>query len=569
MENLKRYEQIWLNPLFTYEGTWTNNNFTYNSDSRIKFNFTGTTLKIYRHRDSWASNRMAVYVDGVEYLAYNEVTGTEVLMLELTDLSDEEHSVIIDGKYSTSKTHFSVTVIEIDYDGEIKYYSENIQRMSKLSIHKTLKENLPLQIDNTKDEIHFTEDGQIYISKSDGTFKPCNTGDIIREVSNPLTTQPLEYGLFKCSSISSGRLIFDNIKGNILNENNSISLKSNKLYKLDMSLKATSAAGGGHTFNIVDELNNIIDKFETIVVNNNSNSLYSNSLSTFISLEKDSKIYIDTYNTTYSNVDITLTIHEIKNNPVSQYGGFETQILFDGNANQIGEYELSDDINNYDFLIIESWEWNDSEDITYALPIMTSNNTPVPLVATANSNYNSSYGIWKAFNRTRIDVYDCWLVSDASGWIKIDTGKQTECNGVYLAPRIDGAGNICNFTIQGSNDDVLWDNIKYESSSIPVSGKKYYFNGVASYRYYRIIGERYGSYIALSNFDLITGTDKNVTNTILNNPKTINVNRLKISDKTMLTFKNINFNVKSIDCNIYKITGYKGQLPSLLSGGEF
>lgn len=42
-----------------------------------------------------------------------------------------------------------------------------------LSIHKTLKDELPQSIDTSKDELHFTEDGGIYISKNDGTFLKC------------------------------------------------------------------------------------------------------------------------------------------------------------------------------------------------------------------------------------------------------------------------------------------------------------------------------------------------------------------------------------------------------------
>lgn len=44
--------------------------------------------------------------------------------------------------------------------------------VAPLEIHKTLKQNLPPQVqDTSKDELHITEDGGIYISQTNGTLK--------------------------------------------------------------------------------------------------------------------------------------------------------------------------------------------------------------------------------------------------------------------------------------------------------------------------------------------------------------------------------------------------------------
>ena len=46
-----------------------------------------------------------------------------------------------------------------------------------LLIKKTLKENLPTSVDSSRDELHFTEDGGIYLSKSDGTLRQVGVDD--------------------------------------------------------------------------------------------------------------------------------------------------------------------------------------------------------------------------------------------------------------------------------------------------------------------------------------------------------------------------------------------------------
>lgn len=88
-------------------------------------------------------------------------------------------------------------------------------------------------------------------------------------------------------------------------------------------------------------------------------------------------------------------VYCIKSEPthyaVNQYGGFEKTVLFDGNANAAGNYSLEDNIENYDFLLVEGnvSNTNTSELNTYG----TINIIPVSSVVYNHMHqfmYNSS-----------------------------------------------------------------------------------------------------------------------------------------------------------------------------------
>ena len=235
--------------------------------------------------------------------------------------------------------------------------------MTKLSIHKTLKENLPLQIDNSKDEIHFTEDGRIYISKNDGTFQSCNTGDIIKEISNPLTTKPLEYGYIKInenqSIMSKDSIIaINNIEGNLLVDNNSIMFKKGVIYQvnINMNIKLSIAGGAFYALKDVDTGEVIGDILKTVTITHSNNISRSNNVNFQICPNKDIIAYLRFLDSDLQHTieGGNITIQEIRNNPVNQYGGFESKVLFEGEANSVGEYILNDDISNYDYIIVKT-----------------------------------------------------------------------------------------------------------------------------------------------------------------------------------------------------------------------
>ena len=53
--------------------------------------------------------------------------------------------------------------------------------IEKLLIKKTLKENLPQRIATSNPELHFTEDGGLYMSKEDGTLQQIGVDDSTHE----------------------------------------------------------------------------------------------------------------------------------------------------------------------------------------------------------------------------------------------------------------------------------------------------------------------------------------------------------------------------------------------------
>lgn len=388
---------------------------------------------------------------------------------------------------------------------------------------------------------------------------------IIKEVSNPLTTEPLEYGTFVCQSITDGVLGFDVKDGNMTIESNGIKLKHNTLYKFDMSIKAISSAGGGHTFSIKNKKDNsVIDKFEALVINNTANAIYSNSISAFVTVADDSDFYIETYKTTYTNVDIRLVIQEVRNNPVNQYGGFETEVLFEGKISSSGEYTLSDLVENYNLFIVQN---TPGDNLLYSLPPMTSDTTPSPLSVTASNIYSSEYQIWQAFNQRNNGVLDCWLALGTNGWVQIDTGGQTVASHVFLASRSDGA-SVKDIIIQGSDNLSSWETLASITGVLPSDGVVIKFEKTVSYRYYKLTFSNCLTWSALSRFDLMIEqlTVKNSIVTKDSNAHSIIYNGTKSSIFSMTGDK---INVVRVDSPINKIIGVKGQLPSLLGGGEF
>ena len=453
----------------------------------------------------------------------------------------------------------------------------------KLSIHKTLEKNLPLQIDNTKDEIHFTEDGKIYISKNDGTFRSCNTGDIIREVSNPLTTQPLEYGSFKMSVDQKEPFIanvtpikFDISIGNISTNDNKVILKKGKTYNITYALNAQVTGTLGF-YSILYDVTNSKELCITsnVPVTSNSGVTTIPTGQIILTPETDTEIEIrtnaDYISTVYANSSY-LNIYEVKNNPVNQYGGFESQILFDGNANEVDEYQLSDDINNYDLLIIKS---NDTILQQSIVPNMTSNSYN-GYVASASSvllNRDMSQPYTAFDGKTpsgQSDQAGFLTNNTVDGWLKIELPSEKEVKSFSICSFVMITSGLKDFYIEGSNDDIKWD-ILGEYTTGPWSNgvyKDFKLSKTGLYKYYRVSftsnhGYTYSSIGELKLYE----NDKS---------KNIQTKIITVSDlediisfyNGELYFSNNKFFITS-NTKISKIIGIKGQLPSLLSGGEF
>lgn len=77
-----------------------------------------------------------------------------------------------------SETNLDYKVVTIDNINE---------DLKPITINKTLKENLPTQLtDTSKDELHFTEDGGIYLSRNNGTIVQVGVDDETKEKINSI-----------------------------------------------------------------------------------------------------------------------------------------------------------------------------------------------------------------------------------------------------------------------------------------------------------------------------------------------------------------------------------------------
>ncbi|MCE4043360.1 discoidin domain-containing protein [Lysinibacillus fusiformis] len=130
-------------------------------------------------------------------------------------------------------------------------------------------------------------------------------------------------------------------------------------------------------------------------------------------------------------------------------------------------------------------------ELTWYNLAMTSDTTPVPLVASA-SNVFSGLSAWKAFNGTMANADDCWLATkSAIPYLQLDFGKQTKVQAFRMKTRLNNEANSPNaFTISGSNDENANFTILHS-----VTGKNDWVNNTyfnielstpVNYRYYRM-----------------------------------------------------------------------------------
>lgn len=148
--------------------------------------------------------------------------------------------------------------------------------------------------------------------------------------------------------------------------------------------------------------------------------------------------------------------------------------------------------------------FNPSEEPCHA--VMTSDNTPAPLVATASSYYNEAYRPYKAFNGSNVDAADCWLsaAGDVPGsgnpvYLAVDlgVGGETAVNRVHLHSRNSTTDSSpSEWTLSASNlvaptldNDADWTDLLSVTGQ-PYPGKaKFQSQGFVNgtpYRHYRL-----------------------------------------------------------------------------------
>lgn len=153
---------------FTYESTWNtvsspsyyggNIKNTIVNGALVKFNFTGTKIRIIAHlNSSGMSNNVMISIDGVE-VSYSQV-GTslinQALVYEKTGLENKEHYVTITNKTTST---FSFDAIDIDVNATLKPYKKPVHKaclqsssgeVESLQVGSYSNNVIPIMLSNT------------------------------------------------------------------------------------------------------------------------------------------------------------------------------------------------------------------------------------------------------------------------------------------------------------------------------------------------------------------------------------------------------------------------------------
>lgn len=484
---------------------------------------------------------------------------------------------------------FIATGLRIDSE----WYLESIAQKTSgtpLSINKTLKENLPTLVEPNKDEIHFTEDGGIYINDKDGKLIRCNTGDVVKEVSNPLTTTYLEYGEFALSDykypekLENTIIEFDKtINSNIELSNGTIKLRKDKVYHINVNFVGKSSGNSGAKIKLRNITDNVDIKNLTFTsVANTTNTIPQSTMSTILQTTEDMEIALVTGDTYLTEVGIgtNMIVQEIRNNPVNQYGGFQTEILFDGNANTIEEYMLTNDVNNFDFIIPTYKVKGDYDSIPSVIPKMTSNTEPSPFVAKASSEAQPAFGAFNQVTGVREQVW--YSETGFPHWVSITNNESPmTVNAFEITNGTEPSGYSKfapkTFTFEGSNDGETYDVIKEFTIPNLASGAKttLFLDKDVSYKSYKLnITDGYyvdnHAGVVIGELKLFYVNDT-IDSSIIPVSSMGSIIKKVISNENMsILFNKDKLEVLSVNgMSINKIIGIKGQLPSLLVGGEF
>jgi hypothetical protein len=174
-----------------------------------------------------------------------------------------------------------------------------------------------------------------------------------KEFSNPLTTTPLEYGEFGITAdVATGQtvpIVFNKvISGNMRLSAGGVHLTAGKTYELSADTYWGSSA---QLYSVW--FYNVTKAQQIAPAGVPTAGL---GAATFFTPTEDCDVSIIVFTAvTVVALYTKITAKEVRSNPVNQYGGFETKILFDGTAKTYGNYTLTDNVTNYDFIIVE-WD---------------------------------------------------------------------------------------------------------------------------------------------------------------------------------------------------------------------
>lgn len=96
-----------------------------NNEKFIKFNFTGTKIRLITTVSIWKTQNYTLTLDGIEYpyTQYNEKSAFQAISFEKTGLPQGEHTLII-------KTNGAIGMDAFDVDGVLKTYNPDIKDTS-------------------------------------------------------------------------------------------------------------------------------------------------------------------------------------------------------------------------------------------------------------------------------------------------------------------------------------------------------------------------------------------------------------------------------------------------------
>lgn len=130
---------------------------------------------------------------------------------------------------------------------------------------------------------------------------------------------------------------------------------------------------------------------------------------------------------------------------------------------------------------------------------MTSNNAPTPYVASASSEYSTSFQAWDAFNGTIIDSMDAWISGSVGTgqWLQMDLGEGIRIGEYRVVSRggisSTDTGNLNaspkDWTFEGSNDGTNWtvlDTQTLQSNWSSGEERIYTISSPSNFRYYRL-----------------------------------------------------------------------------------
>lgn len=150
----------------------------------------------------------------------------------------------------------------------------------------------------------------------------------------------------------------------------------------------------------------------------------------------------------------------------------------------------------------EHTNWVDAErrmfivgDTIFSPSNMSAASTPSPFVASASSQYSSTYAAWRAFNGLSQDIGSYWIgTGQGVDWLKLDIGDgnaKTLSGYIIQVNKIPEPNRASkNWTMEGSNDNSIWDTLDTVTDQTSwSSGQDRYFTcdtTSTAYRYFRL-----------------------------------------------------------------------------------